>query len=416
MTKTFANGRTIVHQRDGLADIAGPPDVCKTPTPAGPVPVPYVNVARSIDLAQGARRTRIAGAPIAHAASFIATSTGDEPGTAGGGVISSRIRGKLRWLSTSLDVRVEGKGVARFSDAVGHNGNTFNTAFTQVGGTGWAYGDDSTEPCPICQQGPERHRVHETADSHRRARQLYDALQQAYGEYQANLTEQNRLATEVDRLKADKQAYENGLDAAPGSSSQADPFADPPEAGPSNPRPTRTKEQKKQLKEHDKGIRAVATEMRALGEANGKAAVHKRTTPHGGYMIGVMVCKSNQIFAAMSGQTLPGFKKVVAELGWTLCDDESTVAEYAAANPAVTPANQQALQDRWDDAQRRNDNGEPHYNPRASAPPPSSSPATSSTSPRRSPRCSSRLSSPTRSTSATAISTSGTPCAWRSTI
>ncbi|WP_434419389.1 DUF4150 domain-containing protein [Nannocystis pusilla] len=356
MTRTFANGRTIVHQRDGLVNVAGPPDVCKTPTPAGPAPVPYVNVARSFDLAQGARRTRIAGAPIAHAASCIATSTGDEPGTAGGGVISSRIRGKLRWQSTSLNVRVEGKGVARFNDAVAHNGNTFNTAFIQAGNTGWAYGDDSPWPCPICWRGPASHRIHETANSQQRAQQLYAALQQAYSDYATNAAERDQLAADLEQLKRDKKAFEDGLN-------RADPFADPSEAGPSTGPPPRTKDQKKQVKEYDKRIRAAAKEMRSLEEANGKAAVHKKTTEHGGYMIGVMICKSNRIFAAMSGETLPGFKKVVEQLGWTLCDEVSTVDEYAAANPAIGPVNRRFLQSRWNAAQRKNDARAAHYNP-----------------------------------------------------
>ncbi|WAS98037.1 DUF4150 domain-containing protein [Nannocystis punicea] len=359
MTGTFANGRTIVHKRDGLVDVAGPPDVCKTPSPAGPVPVPYVNAARTADLAQGARRTRIDGAPIALASSAIATSTGDEPGTAGGGVISSKIRGKLRWQSTSLDVKVEGKGVARFTDAVSHNGNTFNTSFFQRG-TGWAYGDDFTGPCPICRRGPASHRVPETAESHGRARELYEALEAAYGEYAERDRQRQALAPEVDRLRADKRTFEDGLEE---SSSGPGPSSGPAEAGPSNSRPRHSKEQKKQLKEYDKRIKAVAGEMRSIEGEMGKTVVHKRTTDHGGYMIGVMVCKSNKVFAAMSGQTLAGFAKVVAELGWTLCDATSGVDDYIAANPKIADLDKRStVHERWDDVQRRTDAREAHYN------------------------------------------------------
>lgn len=404
MTRTFANGRTIVHQRDGLVDVAGPPDVCKTPTPAGPAPVPYVNVARTMDLAQGSRRTRIDGAPIATAGSNLAVSTGDEPGTAGGGVISSRIRGKLRWQSSSLDVRVEGKGVARFNDAVAHNGNTFNTAFIQAGRTGWAYGDDSTWPCPICLLGPASHRVHETADSLQLAQRLLAELQQAHSDYvqnqpnvaaalaqaqaeeaQARQAKQNyqaSLRTPSSSSQANPSADPPGAGQVAGSSSQANPFADPPGAGSSSDgqsggQAPLTKEQKKQLKQqqkqqqrqqkeqlkqHDDRIKAALARQRDIGGENNKTAVHKKTGT-GGYMIGVMICKCDEVFAAMSGQTLPGFKAVVERLGWTACDEVPTVDDYAAANPMIGVVNRWALQRRWNDAQRKNDKGQAFYNP-----------------------------------------------------
>ncbi|MDC0721496.1 PAAR-like domain-containing protein [Nannocystis bainbridge] len=403
MTRTFANGRTIVHQRDGLVDVAGPPDVCKTPTPAGPAPVPYVNAARTADLAQGARRTRIGGGAIATAASFIVTSTGDEPGIAGGGVISSRIRGKLRWQSTSLDVRVEGKGVARFSDAVGHNGNTFNTAFVQAGGTGWAYGDDSFWPCPICFRGPASHRIHETADSQQYVQQLIVALRRAYDEY---MERQPGVKTALDQAKAEEEQAKKEKDefdarqkaasgssqadpfvdppgAAPGgsSSSQADPFADPPAAGANqegrsdgSAAPTKAqlqaqrkarkaeeKKQKEERKKLDAKHKAAIEKIRNIGVANNKAAVHKNE--NSGYMVGVMICKCNQIFAAMSGETLPGFKAVVEQQGWTPCVEVPTIKTYADANPRIGALNRWTFVRRWNDAQRRNDRRQAFYNP-----------------------------------------------------
>lgn len=90
---------------------------------------------------------------------------GDEPGTAGGGLISSKTKGKLTWGSSSSDVKFEGKGVVRFMDVTQHNGNSFNSAFTSLGGTGLAYADDFEENCPICGNGPRQHRVLETPSS-----------------------------------------------------------------------------------------------------------------------------------------------------------------------------------------------------------------------------------------------------------
>jgi hypothetical protein len=92
--------------------------VCKTPSPGGPVPIPYPNVAMDGDLAKGAKNN-----PVALASSNLSTSTGDEAGTAGGGIISSKTKGKLTFGSSSLDVIVEGKGVVRFMDVTQHNGN-----------------------------------------------------------------------------------------------------------------------------------------------------------------------------------------------------------------------------------------------------------------------------------------------------
>lgn len=163
--KVFANGRSILHAGDGLTHTAAVPDVCKTPSPGGPIPVPYVNAASDSDLAKGTKSVRIEGNSVAHEGSNLRTSTGDEPGTAGGGLISAKTKGKMTWGTSSADVRFEGKGVARFMDVTHHNGNSFNTAFTSIGGTGLAYADDFDEPCPICSKGPHEHRVIETPSS-----------------------------------------------------------------------------------------------------------------------------------------------------------------------------------------------------------------------------------------------------------
>lgn len=156
----YANNRSIIHQGDNGVHTAAPPDVCKTPSPGGPVPIPYVNVARSGDLAKGTKKVKIEGNPTANAGSELSTSMGDEPGTAGG-VVSSKFKGKMTWGSTSTDVKSEGKGVARFMDPTQQNGNSFNTAFTTMGGTGVAYFDDFRGKCKICQRGPHTHQVPE---------------------------------------------------------------------------------------------------------------------------------------------------------------------------------------------------------------------------------------------------------------
>jgi hypothetical protein len=180
VAKVLANGRTVIHAGDGQKHVAAPPDVCKTPSPGGPVPVPYPNIASDSDLAKGTKSVKIGGKAVANAGSNLKTSTGDEAGTAGGGLMSSKTKGKMTWGSSSPDVKVEGKGVVRFMDVTQHNGNSFNSVFTSMGGTGLAYADDFQGKCPICRNGPGAHRVMETASSGQLCQRLLDALDKRY--------------------------------------------------------------------------------------------------------------------------------------------------------------------------------------------------------------------------------------------
>jgi hypothetical protein len=163
MSKVGINGRSVVHKGDGQVNTCAVPDVCKTPSPGGPVPIPYVNVAQDSDLAKGSRSVNIEGNPVALKDSNLSTSSGDEPGTAGGGIISSKTKGKMTWANSSIDVKIEGKGVVRFMEPTQHNGNTSNTAFLQNGQTLIAYGDDFVPDtkCNYCSRLLSTHRVHE---------------------------------------------------------------------------------------------------------------------------------------------------------------------------------------------------------------------------------------------------------------
>mgnify|MGYP002762518978 CR=1 FL=1 len=174
MITVFANGRSIVHKGDRLVNTCAVPDVCKTPSPGGPVPVPYVNVALNSALTNGAKKVKVQGNPAGLQSSKLSTSTGDEGGTAGGGMISGKVKGAMTWGSASFDVQFEGKGVVRFMDVTQHNGNTFNSAFIQQGGTGFAYGDDAK--CPVCDNDPAKHQIHETEAVAGLAQQLFVEL------------------------------------------------------------------------------------------------------------------------------------------------------------------------------------------------------------------------------------------------
>ena len=56
------------------------PDVCKTPSPAGPIPIPYPNIAKSSDTSSGSKTVKTDGKMIPVKEDF-EESVGDEAGT-----------------------------------------------------------------------------------------------------------------------------------------------------------------------------------------------------------------------------------------------------------------------------------------------------------------------------------------------
>ena len=97
------------------------PDVCQTPSPAGPIPIPYPNIARSADTADGPKSVKIQGNMPAVKDGNYSTSTGDEAGSAGGGVMSGSTKGIAEFITSSFDVKFEGKNVCRLGDMMFHN-------------------------------------------------------------------------------------------------------------------------------------------------------------------------------------------------------------------------------------------------------------------------------------------------------
>lgn len=127
------NNLTVVHASSNGISTAFP-DVCKTPSPAGPIPIPYPNIAQSSDTASGTSTVKCDGNPVCVKDSNFSMSTGDEAGSAGGGVASNKIKGKAEFVNVSFDVKFDGKGVARALDLMLHN-------------------DKNTPPFPVL-QGP----------------------------------------------------------------------------------------------------------------------------------------------------------------------------------------------------------------------------------------------------------------------
>ncbi|MBU6954797.1 MULTISPECIES: DUF4150 domain-containing protein [unclassified Hahella] len=114
------NHMSVVHKDSGGVTICFP-DVCKTPTPGGPVPIPYPNIAMSSNSAKGAKKVKCDGNPVCLKDSNFSTSTGDEGGTAGGGVASGTIKNKAEFSMYSFDTKFEGKNVPRAFDIMLHN-------------------------------------------------------------------------------------------------------------------------------------------------------------------------------------------------------------------------------------------------------------------------------------------------------
>ena len=120
------NSLSVVHMASGGVTIAFP-DVCKTPAVPSPVPIPYPNVALSVDTAMGSKQVKCDGNPICLNDSFFKMSTGDEAGSVGG-VASGMVKGKAEFILYSFDVKVEGKSVPRLADLMVQNkGGSPNT-------------------------------------------------------------------------------------------------------------------------------------------------------------------------------------------------------------------------------------------------------------------------------------------------
>jgi hypothetical protein len=99
------------------------PDVCNTPSPVGPVPIPYPNMAMLVqgNIATFSSKVKVLNMNAATVKSEILMSMGDEPGVAGG-VISARFKGPAKFKLGSTKVFVEGAMVAHHMSMIAQNG------------------------------------------------------------------------------------------------------------------------------------------------------------------------------------------------------------------------------------------------------------------------------------------------------
>lgn len=358
----YANSRLILHKGDGQQHVAAPPDVCKTPSPGGPVPIPYVNMAMDSNLAKGAKKTKIEGNPVAIASSELSTSTGDEPGTAGGGLVSSKTKGKLTWASASPDVMVEGKGAVRFLDPTQHNGNTFNTAFISAGTTGLAYGDDS--PCTICSKSLDNHRIFEGTDTKAKAKGMLEALGEVLTAQRPDIQRAISLTQEARDIY---HKYQSAIDVAKKDVKDAQDEVNailaeiklnPKVNGPALGGKLATA--RAAVVPYDAKVKAIMAERDAKREAleaqrdaiNAKlAGIHllpfddNTVTYSKGYMLGILVCECGREYVACSGKATPGFTKAVGDSASILCPmhDSGAVTNGAGKLPPASQAKYDAL-------------------------------------------------------------------------
>jgi len=107
----------------GAMALATVPDVCKTPAPpAGPVPIPYPNMADTSMADPGGLvpKVLVDFKPAMNMSTKVLMTSGDEAGVAGG-VASSKIKGEMNFIDGSLKVMVGGKPAVRVTCQTMHN-------------------------------------------------------------------------------------------------------------------------------------------------------------------------------------------------------------------------------------------------------------------------------------------------------
>jgi len=101
------------------------PDVCKTPTPAGPVPIPYPNISQPMLAVNTTIKVFITAMPVVTLKSQIPISNGDEAGSLGG-VVSGVFIGPTTFSKGSTKVFLEGMPCVHLTSMTRQNGMSPN--------------------------------------------------------------------------------------------------------------------------------------------------------------------------------------------------------------------------------------------------------------------------------------------------
>jgi hypothetical protein len=107
----------------GVAMTPGPTDACKTPSPAGPVPIPYPNIAQVTQASGGScsSKVMVQNKKVCTVDTEITMSSGDEAGTAGG-LVSSKFKGPAKYKQGCSKVKAQGKKVVHNLSMISMNG------------------------------------------------------------------------------------------------------------------------------------------------------------------------------------------------------------------------------------------------------------------------------------------------------
>ncbi|MDR5826369.1 DUF4150 domain-containing protein [Caballeronia sp. LP006] len=106
----------------GGGQLMAEPDVCQTPTPAGPVPTPYPNIAMPTMGTPPAETVLIGGSPALNLSAEIPMTNGDQGGVAGG-VSSGMIMGPAKFTQGSEKVMIAGSPAVRLTTPTSQNQN-----------------------------------------------------------------------------------------------------------------------------------------------------------------------------------------------------------------------------------------------------------------------------------------------------
>ena len=121
----FANGRSVSCKSGVDKVIAAFPDVALSPPspPAGPIPIPYPLFSKASDTTSGTKKVKINKKEAMTDKSQYKKSMGDEAATKsfGQGVITHCLGGKVKFISFSMDVKLEGKKAVRHLDMTTSN-------------------------------------------------------------------------------------------------------------------------------------------------------------------------------------------------------------------------------------------------------------------------------------------------------
>lgn len=111
----------------GGGQCMGFPDVCKTPAPPAPfAPIPYPNIAmcNQADGGTCSSKVKILNKEVCTTKTEISMSSGDEAGSAGGGMVSSKMKGPAIYKKGSSKVKVEGAPMVHLTSMVALNGGS----------------------------------------------------------------------------------------------------------------------------------------------------------------------------------------------------------------------------------------------------------------------------------------------------